>query len=84
MKNFSTRISRDLDLTLTLYAIHLQCTKGEAGARAMRDGVPSWVMALSPSEAMAMAHASRDDRLDANTGVLSQRFAVPPMEKADV
>lgn len=84
MKNFSTRISPDLDLTLTLYAIHLRCTKGEAGARAMKDGVPSWVMALSPSEAMAMDHANRADRLDATTEVLSQAFAPPPMEKADV
>lgn len=63
VKNFNCRIDSDLDIRLTLYAVYLRTTKARAGALAMAQGVPAWVMALPPSEAQALAMASSDDAL---------------------
>lgn len=56
-KQFNTRIDESLDLKLRLYAAHLSTTKAEAGARAMAQGIPTWVMAVPPSVARAMGDA---------------------------
>ena len=66
MKNFSTRIDDDLSAAVALYAIHLRTTKAEAGALAMRAGIPTWVTSVPPSEARAMALAEEQDRIEDN------------------
>ena len=76
-KQFNTRIDDNLDIRLRLYAAHLSCTKAEAGARAMSQGIPSWVMAVPPSVARAMGSenelAGSEDQV-ANDDYLAQAF----------
>ena len=53
-KQFNTRIDESLALKIRIYSAHLGCTQAEAGARAMAQGIPTWVMAVPPSVARAM------------------------------
>lgn len=60
-KQFNCHIDQRLDLRLRLYAAHLACTKAQAGARAMSQGIPDWVMAVPPSEVFTMETSVPED-----------------------
>ena len=78
VKNFSTRIDDDLSAAVALYAIHLRTTKAEAGALAMRAGIPTWVMSVPPTEARAMALAEEQDRFDDNIEAVTKELFEDP------
>lgn len=86
-KQFNTRIDESLDLKLRLYAAHLLTTKAEAGARAMSQGIPTWVMAVPPSVARAMASSGNElaeaEDQPADDDYLAQAFAEAGSELGD-
>lgn len=77
-KRFTCEINPALDIRLSVWAAHLQTTKADAGARAMAQGIPDWVMAVPPSEARRMATSGNDatnaEEQAANDDYLAQAF----------